>query len=308
MSDARAPHEWMQREERGNLFWLHVMRWLSLRLGRRVSRVVLYGIALYFVLVASQAREASRQYLARALGRRPGWRDLYRHVLTFATTVHDRIYLLNDRFDLFDVRCTGREDVDRLADDARQGLLLFGAHLGSFEVLRAMARHDPRLHVSIAMYMENARQINAVLAALNPQAQPDIIPLGRLDSLLALHGRLKGGGTVGLLADRAVASDQYVWLPFLGQPAPFPTGPFRLAVLLRQPLFFMTGLYQGGDRYDLHFEPLADFSSLAARDREALIPALMARYVALLEQHCRAAPYNWFNFYDFWGAHASVHA
>jgi predicted LPLAT superfamily acyltransferase len=269
---------------------------------------VLYGIALYFVLVASQARRASRQYLARVLGRPPGWRDVYRHVLTFATTVHDRVYLLNDRFELFDVHSTGQEAVDQINAEAHHGLLLFGAHLGSFEVLRAMARHDPRLQVSIAMYMENARQINATLAALNPEAQPDIIPLGRLDSLLTLHQRLKGGSAVGLLADRAVGADQYLWLPFLGEPAPFPTGPFRLAVMLRQPLYFMAGLYRGGRRYDLHFEALVDFKVPAGRDREAQVHALMVRYVALLEQHCRSAPYNWFNFYDFWGAHAPVHS
>jgi predicted LPLAT superfamily acyltransferase len=26
----------------------------------------------------------------------------------------------------------------------------------------------------------------------------------------------------------------------------------------------------------------------------------MQRYVTRLEFHCRRAPYNWFNFYDFW--------
>ncbi len=26
----------------------------------------------------------------------------------------------------------------------------------------------------------------------------------------------------------------------------------------------------------------------------------MQRYVAILESLCREAPYNWFNFYDFW--------
>ena len=121
MSPTEARPEWMQREERGNRFWLHVMRWLSLRLGRRVSRLVLYGIALYFVLVASQARDASRQYLARALGRCPGWRDVYRHVLTFATTVHDRVYLLNDRFELFDVHSTGQEAVDQINAESQRG-------------------------------------------------------------------------------------------------------------------------------------------------------------------------------------------
>jgi predicted LPLAT superfamily acyltransferase len=27
---------------------------------------------------------------------------------------------------------------------------------------------------------------------------------------------------------------------------------------------------------------------------------LLLRYVERLEHYCRLAPYNWFNFYDFW--------
>jgi predicted LPLAT superfamily acyltransferase len=29
---------------------------------------------------------------------------------------------------------------------------------------------------------------------------------------------------------------------------------------------------------------------------------MLTRYVQALERHCRAAPYNWFNFFDFWKA------
>jgi predicted LPLAT superfamily acyltransferase len=29
---------------------------------------------------------------------------------------------------------------------------------------------------------------------------------------------------------------------------------------------------------------------------------LVERYAARVEHHCRTAPYNWFNFYDFWNA------
>jgi predicted LPLAT superfamily acyltransferase len=28
----------------------------------------------------------------------------------------------------------------------------------------------------------------------------------------------------------------------------------------------------------------------------------MTRYAALLQAHCRMAPFNWFNFFDFWRA------
>ena len=87
---------------------------------------------------------------------------------------------------------------------------------------------------------------------------------------------------------------------FLGQPAPFPVGPWRMAAMLRRPVFFMTGLYLGGNRYQLHFEPLADFSQTPRADRDAAIRAAMQHYADRLTHYCRLAPYNWFNFFDFW--------
>jgi hypothetical protein len=85
----------------------------------------------------------------------------------------------------------------------------------------------------------------------------------------------------------------------LGLPARFPVGPFRLAALLKRPIVFMTGVYRGGRRYDIHFEVLAD--PAMSGGTEQTIEAAMQQYVARLEYYCRLAPYNWFNFYEFWG-------
>lgn len=295
---ASAP-EWMQRKERGSAFWLRIMSWLSLALGRRLSRVVVYGIALYFLLMAGEARRASRAYLARCTGRNVCWADLYRHFLAFASTVHDRVYLINDRHDLFSLRSFGAAPVHELALAGR-GVFLFGAHLGSFEALRFVARAHPNLKVCMAMYPENARQINRALTAINPQALQDIIPLGNLDAILSIHGKLAEGAMVGILADRASGQDQYLTLPFLGAPGRFPTGPFRMAAMLRQPVYFMVGLYRGGNRYEIHFEPLTHCFGSESSDRETLMRTLLERYVAALERHCQDAPFNWFNFYHFW--------
>ncbi len=166
--------DWAQRPERSNLSILRVMVWISLRLGRRAGRVVLYGIATYFLVFAPSARRASRAYLARALGRPAKVADGFRHVLSFASTIHDRIYLLNERFDLFDIDIVGQELVDA-ANATGQGVLLMGGHLGSFEVLRAQGRKHTDYAVSMLMYEENARMVNATLAAINPLAMQDII-------------------------------------------------------------------------------------------------------------------------------------
>jgi predicted LPLAT superfamily acyltransferase len=91
-------------------------------------------------------------------------------------------------------------------------------------------------------------------------------------------------------------------MPFLGGQSDLPLGPFRMAAVLRRQVVFMTGLYMGGKRYRIHFEPLADFSNLQSGERQQAIGEAMTRYVSLLEKHCRQTPYNWFNFFRFWHA------
>lgn len=291
--------DWMQQKERSHLGLLRLMVWISLRLGRPVGRLVLRGIALYFVLFSPKARRNGRAYLARALGRAPTWRDGYRHVLSFASTVHDRIYLLNDRFDLFDIRITGHDAVQQ-ALDRQPGAFLVGAHLGSFEVLRAMAHQHARTPVAMLMFEDNARKINAILHAINPHAQQDVVALGQPDSMLRARDKLDAGFLVGMLADRSLANDATAECMLLGAPARFPLGPWRMAAMLRRPVFFMSGLYLGGNRYELHFELLADFSTIERGERDAAMARAMQAYADRLSALCRRAPYNWFNFFDFW--------
>jgi predicted LPLAT superfamily acyltransferase len=293
---------WAESQERSNFMLLRAMTWLSLRVGRRVSRVVLHPIVLYFLLFSPAACSASRDYLRRVLGRPARWRDLYRHMLTFATTIHDRIYLMNERHELFDIRIEGDEFLKTTLARGR-GVFLIGAHLGSFESIRAAGRTQAGMRIAVTMYEDNASRINAVLAATNPAAKPDVIALGHIDAMLKVRERLDENYMVGILADRTLLRDAGAStrrLDFLGEPAAFPVGPLHMAALLKRPVIFMTGLHHGGNRYDIHFEPLADFSDVARDMRAKAVDDALARYVALLERHCRAAPYNWFNYFDFW--------
>ena len=220
----KSESDWLRQQERSNLAILKLMVWISLTFGRAIGRVVLYGIAGYFVLFSPRARRFSRDYLHLALNRWAEWSDGFRHVFSFASTIHDRIYLLNDRFDLFDIDIIGAEAVEESAQN-HPGAFLLGAHLGSFEVLRAVGRGRGGLKVAMLMYEENARKINATLEAINPAASQDIIPLGRMDSMLQARDKLDAGYVVGMLADRSLSDDATVDCEFLGKPAPFPLGP-----------------------------------------------------------------------------------
>ena len=296
-----ATDDWRQQPERSNMFWLRVMSWLSLHLGRRVSRLVLHPIAAYFLLFAADARRASRDYLHRALGRPARLGDVYRHFHSFASAIHDRVYLLNERFDLFDIAIEGREHIEATIGEGK-GVFLMGAHVGSFEVIRAIGRAQPGLHVAMVMYEENARKINAALSAISPRATQDIIPLGTLDAMLRVRDALDGGSLVGILGDRGLASESTTTVPLLGDPAQLPVGPWRMAAMLRRPVLLMAGLYEGGNRYRIRFMPLADFSEVTAAERSAAIENAIGVYARAIEALCRAAPYNWFNFFDVWAS------
>lgn len=295
--------EWAQRPERSNQFWLRVMTAISLRCGRRSSRCVLHLIATYFLLFSPRARRSSTAYLRRALQRAPSWSDLYRQIFAFATMIHDRLYLLHDQLELFSIELEGNELVDQYIARG-EGVFLMGAHFGSFEVMRALAQRHVGVRVGMMMFEENARKIQATLAAINPALVDDIIPLGRLDTMLQVQDRLAGGGLVGILADRSLGKDAATELDFLGAPALFPLGPMRLAAVMKRPVIFMVGMYRGGNRYTIRFAPIADFTAVTRDQRNAAVLAGIEQFRDRLEQSCRDAPYNWFNFFDFWGGAA----
>ncbi len=291
---------WMDKPERSNTLAIRFIVWVALTLGRRVARLFLYPICLYFMLFAGGARAASRKYLRKVLGREPRASDGFRHVHTFASTILDRVFLLNGRFDKFDVR-THVDAAAQAIIASQQGCILLGAHLGSFEITRAFADEVKARTVNVVMYEENARKLNAVLKAINPAQGQQIIGLGKVDSMLRVQQALQRGELIGILADRGLEHDgASVTCDFLGEPAKFPSGPLRMAYMLKSPVLLMAGVYRGGNRYDLYFEGLADMGNPQGMPRSELIRQAQQRYVERVEHYCRDAPYNWFNFYDFW--------
>jgi predicted LPLAT superfamily acyltransferase len=299
LADQTKSAEWVRHRERGSLWLLKVMAFLSLRLGRSPSRIILYGIAAYFFLFGPTARRHSRCYLRRALGRPATPRDRFLQILSFASTIHDRVYLMNEQFEKFNISIDGEAEVLAQTSIGR-GALLLGSHMGSFALMHSLSRRQTRLSVSMAMYEENARKISGILAAISPKSVPDIVSLGQLDAMLRIAERLEQGGCVGVLADRTLGDEPTQAVTFLGERAYLPLGPMRAAAILRCPVFFMVGLYRGGNNYHVVFERVADFSATSVGSRHLAVRAAIERYAAVLEHYCRSDPYNWFNFFDFW--------
>lgn len=284
---------WIKRPEKGSLSAMRSMAWASIFFGRNLTRPVIYLIALFYLAFATSARRASRQYLCHALGHSPTLKDQYKHFLYFAMVTHDRLYMLAGRYEYFEFSISGEPTIRKALNNG-SGLMLYGAHFGSFEAVRFTARKEERLKLSMLMYEENGRKLLDLLRKISPEFSASIIPLGSITTMIEAKERIENGHMIGVLADRSVNNESGKPCLFLGQPANFPDAPFKLQRLFKCPALFITGIYLGSNQYEINFTDLQQTNGPIS------INQLQTSYVHTLEQMCLAHPYNWFNFYDFW--------
>ncbi|RCS29382.1 acyltransferase [Rhodanobacter denitrificans] len=292
---------WQSRPEGGGRFALWLIRTIALHGGRRLGRLCLYPITLYFFLRRGPERRASRQYLQRVF-RRPAtaWQVL-RHIHCFAATILDRIFLLAHGERPFQIETEGLDLLDQRIAQGR-GVLLFGSHQGSFEALRAIGARRPQMSLRVVLDKQKTPAMTELLEALAPEVGACVIDAAQDGTTIALAmaEACQDGALVAMLADRGRGHEVLRRTGLLGSPAPFPISPWLLAHTLQVPVVLCFGLYLGGNRYKLIFEPFSERVEIPRHDRGPALDALISRYAKRLEHYIHVAPYNWFNFYDFW--------
>jgi predicted LPLAT superfamily acyltransferase len=312
-----SPAGWARVPERGSVLAMRLVVWVYRILGPRAAGLLALPATIYFLLTDRRGRAASRRYLDHlytrpegraALRRRPDVLDSFRHYRAFALNILDRVgFWAGDRH-RFRFVLHGREHLERLAG-TRRGALILSAHLGSFDALRMLA-DESGIPLRVVMYTRHARMINSVFSRLNAAADLHIIsldPAAPVRSAVEIKTAMERGDLVGILGDRVSPEDSdRVWrVPFLGRSAPFPQGPFRLAATLRCPMLLMLGIRTDATTYDVVVEPLMDGASVPAEARDETLMAVTQAYARRLEAFCFRAPYQWFNFFDFWGEEAA---
>jgi predicted LPLAT superfamily acyltransferase len=291
---------WAGLPELGTSTSLETIAWIAVHFGRRITRLLLYPIALYFFFTADAARRASYEFLKHALGHSVRLWHVFRHFHCFAATILDRLYLLRGEFERFCVTIHGKDVLQRQMETGK-GTILLGSHLGSFEVSRALGVMERSFPLKVLMDTAHNENISRFFDALNPSIAATVIAPDRPDTLIKVRESLDASYFIGMLGDRVFGADKTTQCQFLGGPATFPAGPVMLAALMHCPVILFVGLYRGSNRYEIYFEHFADEISLNREHRAREIQSWMQQYVMRLEYYARLAPYNWFNFYPFWG-------
>lgn len=272
----------------------------ALLVGRPLTQLMLWPIALYFWVTGGHTRRASHEFLRRVSGGRPPFGSVLRHFHTFAAVSVDRVYLLSGRGSRPRIDARVPDEVLRVLS-ARRGCLLLVAHLGSFEALRLQGTVRNEAPIRIVLDRQVGRMAMRLLEQLNPRLAAGIIDASRRgpDVVLDIKQALDAGSAVGIMADRARSDERAVIVRFLDGRARLPAGPWLIAGALGVPVVLGFGIYERA-RYHCQLELFADRVILPRSARDAALQDYAQRYAARLEEQARAHPFNWFNFYDYW--------
>ncbi|WP_413713767.1 glycosyltransferase family 2 protein [Serratia marcescens] len=305
---------WAKQAEVKGMWGMRFMLAVWRLLGRRAFSLLLWPVVGVYWLSAAAPRRASRQWLARVrqqlvLRRQaiPPYLNSYRHFLRFGHAMLDKIAGWRGELKL------GRDIVfapgaeEALNRDSTQGKLLLASHLGDVEACRALAQRQGGKVVNALVFSENAQRFKQVMEEMAPQAGINLLPVNDIgpETAMLLKDKLDRGEWVAIVGDRIAVNPQrggdwrVSWSSFMGQPAPFPQGPFILAALLRCPVLLIFALQREG-KLHIHCEAFADPLPLPRAERQQALQLAIDRYAARLEHFALMSPLDWFNFFDFW--------
>ncbi len=307
---SRSGEHWAQQRERGSMLGIRLLLGLYRIGGRGLFRLFLYPVMLYFFLFSRRARQASLDFLRQAhaqgaptLTERPGWRHSFRHFLSFAESVLDKFGAWMGSLPTTEMVFVEDAQWQQLTQQGR-GSLLIGSHLGNLEVPRAFVRSKRAGAVVTAIvFTEHAKKFNALLKEMQPDANFNLLEVTSIgpDTAIDLRERINRGEMLVIVGDRTPvhSSGRTVRVPFLGRTAEFSLGPYILAHLLECPVHLLFCVREG-NLYREYLEPFADRISWTRATRNQVLEQCAARYAQILGQHACRAPYQWFNFFDFW--------
>lgn len=310
----RRQQHWAQQQEVKGLWGMRLMLRVWQLLGRRAFGLLLWPVIGVYWLTARPARQASQQWIQRVkqvLADRqlptPPRLNSFFHFMRFGYSMLDKVASWRGELKLNQDVVFAPGARAALDVDAPQGKLLLASHLGDVEACRAMAQLDGSKVINALVFSENAQRFKQIMEEMAPDAGLNLMPVTDIgpDTAIALKEKLDRGEWVAIVGDRIAVNPQrggdwrVLWSEFMGQPAPFPQGPFILASILRCPVLLIFALRQQ-DKLHIHCEPFADPLILPRGERQQALQRTVDRYAERLEHYALMSPLDWFNFFDFW--------
>ena len=310
--------QWFEVKEVGGSLWhFRFMLWITCHLPLRVVELCTAIICFFFWIGAAPVKRRSKAYLDRlskVQGRRSPWMGTYKHVLSFALSMIEKLLGWRGAIKLNRVETQG-DDLNLLVEqlDRGEGAFLICSHLGNMEMLRSLTGYgEIHTHKQFKVYpvvdFSGTSKFNALLHELNPDLMNSVLDANKIgvDSAVWMKEQIAAGNVVAIAGDRTSANSQgrNVEMEFLGESANFPEGAFTLASILNAPIYFTFAIrkhdFDIRTPYEMHVVKAKTNFDCPRKERPERLGALVREYVQLLEKLCLKHPYQWYNFYNFW--------
>lgn len=303
---------WSQTREAGTMAAMRLVFFIYRLCGRKVFSIIMYPVALYFVLCRKEQREASLQYLTAHYRFKPeiwqsktGYRHVLLHFKTFAEVILDKMLGWLDEISEKDFVLSSPENIEALHNDDR-GQLIIGSHFGNLEFCRGFMHRYRSKVINILVYDKHAGNFVKMMQDENNESRLNVFQADEFDvtTIMMLKEKIDAGEWVFIAGDRVPLSglERTVDVQFLGENAPLPIGPYMLAKALACPvkLMFAYRCEASDNKVLFDVAPLCDKLQINRKTRQQDLQHYAQQFASKLEEHCLNAPYQWFNFYDFW--------
>lgn len=269
--------------------------------GVRLAYQMMYVVVLWYLVFVPEVRRRIRPYLRRRFGRGGGmggfW-DGYRLVCSFGQVLIDQAAVALIGPHILDSRCPDASAVRGAIEG--NGAIVLMSHTGCWQLaMPALAGME--------------RPISAVMLPQGPDAPVAkkitewgdmnvVDPRSGMDSMVEMMQALGKGHLLTIMGDRVFGpSDNSVKVPFLGEKIDLPATPYRLARAAGVPVLVLYAVKVGYLRYEVQLGDIIRVETDSRRPEKAGAK----QYVRTLEEFVRRNPFQFYNFFDLWGAQKS---
>lgn len=289
--------EW-QGKSKGTILGYKIFVWICQHLGIAPAYFVLRFVALYFFLFAPSSTSSIFKYYRKRL-RFGIFKSLFKSYKTnylLGQSIIDKMVTLAGLKTSFTFHFEGVENLNSIANNGKGGILM-SAHAGNWELAGQYLNHL-KTKINIVMFDGEHRSIKQYLHQLGKKNFHIITIKEDMSHVYEIGAALAKNELVCMHADRFLKGNKTLEMNFLGEPAPFPAGPFLMSAGFNVPVSFVYAFKETNKHY--HFFGSSLVEKKEGEQKKDFAQRLAKQYVQDLENKVRQYPEQWFNYYDFW--------
>lgn len=300
---------WYEQKQNNSLGYFLMLKCLKI-LPSWLFRFFALFVGFFYWTFSKNARRFSRMYFSN-LGRRG---SSLKHIACFAVNLVEDVQSWAGKLNFSNVEWQGTDVHSLVSDiDSGKGAVIVISHLGNAQMLKGLASMGEsgtkrRMSITTISDANISAGFNALLNQVNSDSSFHIVSSNDIgpETILLLQERLENGEVVVIAGDRVSAhTDRNIKINFLGKEANFPYGVFLMISLLNSPTYFVNGMrhkdFALDAKYDMYVKKCPVDFGCKRSERDGRIREAAERYARNLEELCRIHPYQWYNFFDFWG-------